>query len=146
MSADFQKDCFVDTNILVYAFDRSALQKHAISAQLLKELWDNETGCISIQVLQELYVNLTRKIAQPVELQTARQIVADLGQWRVHSPEVTDLLLAIDYQKRYHLSFWDAMIVQSAARLNCKQLMSEDLNHGQVYGTVQVINPFIENI
>lgn len=144
MSADLKSDCFVDTNILVYAFDRSALRKHVIAAQFVKELWDNETGCVSIQVLQELFVNVTCKITSPVEQQTARQIVADLGQWRVHSPEVSDLLLAIDYQKRYQLSFWDAMIVQSASRLNCNQLLSEDLNHGQVYGTVQVINPFIQ--
>jgi predicted nucleic acid-binding protein len=142
MSADPRADCFVDTNILVYAFDRSAGQKHTIAAQFVKALWENETGCISIQVLQEFFVNVTRKIASPLEHQTARQIVADLGLWRVHSPDVSDLLQAVDFQKQYPLSFWDAMIMHSAARLNCKQLLSEDLNDGQVYGNVRVINPF----
>lgn len=146
MSADPQSDCFLDTNILVYAFDRSAGQKHAIAAQVVKDLWENETGCISIQVLQELFVTVTRKIPLPLEHQVSRQIVADIGQWRVHSPEVSDLLQAFDFQKQYQLSFWDAMIVQSAARLNCKFLLSEDLKDGQVYGDVQVINPFSEHI
>ncbi len=144
MSADPKVDCFMDTDILVYAFDRSAGQKHAIAAQYVKDLWEYETGCISIQVLQELFVIVTRKIAPPLEHHTARQIVADFGLWRVHAPEVSDLLQAVDFQKRYQLSFWDAMILQSATRLNCKQLLSEDLNDGQVYGDVRVINPFIK--
>ncbi len=146
MSADPQAGCFIDTNILVYALDRSAGPKHTIAAQLVKALWENETGCISIQVLQELFVTVTRKIASPLEHETARQMIADLGQWRVHSLQVSDLLQAVDFQQRYQLSFWDAMILQSAAQLNCKQLLSEDLNDGQVYGEVQVINPFIERV
>jgi predicted nucleic acid-binding protein len=142
MSADPQVDCFIDTNILVYAFDRSARKKNTIAAQLVKDCWENETGHISIQVLQEFVVNVTRKIAAPLDYQMARQIVADLAQWCVHSPEISDLLQALDFQERYQLSFWDAMVVQSAAHLGCKQLLSEDLNHGQVYGDVRVINPF----
>lgn len=146
MIADAQVNCFVDTNILVYAFDRSAGPKHTTAAQLMRDFWENETGCISIQVLQEFIVNVTRKIATPLDHQTARQIVADLAQWRVHSPDVDDLLQALDLQERYSLSFWDAMVVQSAARLGCKQLLSEDLNHGQVYGEVVVVNPFQETL
>jgi predicted nucleic acid-binding protein len=142
MSANPQADCFIDTNILVYAFDRSAGPKHTIASQLIRDCWENETGHISIQVLQEFFVNLTRKLAVPLEHQVVRQIVADMAQWRVHSPEVNDLLQAMDFQERYQLSFWDAMIIQSAVRLGCKQLLSEDLNHGQFYGDVQVINPF----
>jgi predicted nucleic acid-binding protein len=72
----------------------------------------------------------------------ARQIVADLANWRLHSPEANDLLQAIDFQHSYQLSFWDAMVLQSAARLGCKQLFSEDLSNGQTYGEVMVINPF----
>jgi len=144
MSVDPQKDCFVDTNILVYAFDHSAGPKHAIAAQLVRDCWKNETGHLSIQVLQEFFVNVTRKIAAPLDHQIARQIVADLAQWGAHSPEAGDLLQAIDFQELYLLSFWDAMIVQSAVHLGCKQLVSEDLNHGQMYGDAQVINPFRE--
>ena len=74
--------------------------------------------------------------------QTARQLVADLAQWRLHTPEASDLLQAIDLQQTYQLAFWDAQVVQSATSLGCQQLLSEDLNHGQMYGEVQVINPF----
>jgi predicted nucleic acid-binding protein len=142
MSVDLQSDCFVDTNILVYAYDHSAGNKHPIAAQLVRDCWENETGCLSIQVLQEFFVNVTRKIARPLDLRSARQLVADLAQWRIQTPEVNDILQAIDFQERYQLSFWDAMVLQSAVRLGCKQLLSEDLNHGQVYGNVQVVNPF----
>jgi predicted nucleic acid-binding protein len=142
MSVDPQADCFLDTNILVYAYDRSAGRKHTLAAQLVEMCWENENGCLSIQVLQEFFVSVTQKIAKPLDYHTARQIVADLARWRLQAPEASDLLQAIDLQQSYRLSFWDAMVVQSATRLGCKQLLSEDLKHGQVYGEVQVINPF----
>lgn len=146
MSVEPQLDqLFVDTNILVYAYDRSAGNKHVIAVQLIAQCWENGNGCLSIQVLQEFYVNVTRKIASPLDHQTARQIVEDLSYWRLYSPGTPDLLQAIDFHQNYRLSFWDAMILQSATRLGCKQLLSEDLSHGQNYGDVQVINPFKEN-
>jgi predicted nucleic acid-binding protein len=144
MSADPQVDYFLDTNILVYAFDRSAGQKHILAAQWVDGCWKNENGFLSIQVLQEFYVIVTRKIAAPLDHQTARQIVADLAQWRVHAPGASDLLQAIDLQQSYQLSFWDAMIAQSVSGLRCRHLLSEDFNHGQMYGEVLVVNPFRE--
>jgi predicted nucleic acid-binding protein len=144
MNVDPQVAYFLDTNILVYAYDRSAGQKHNLAVQLLESFWENENGCISIQVLQEFFVTVTRKLARPLDLLTARQIVADLAQWRLHAPKASDLLQAIDLQQSYQLAFWDAQVVQSAASLGCKQLLSEDLNHSQVYDGVQVINPFKE--
>ncbi len=144
MSADPKVDYFLDTNILVYAYDISAGQKHTLAAQLVQGCWDNENGCLSLQVLQEFFVTVTRKIMPPLDHQTARQIVADLTQWRLHAPKAADLLQAIDLQELYQLAFWDALVIQSAASLGCKQLFSEDLNHGQAYGTVQVVNPFRE--
>jgi predicted nucleic acid-binding protein len=134
---------FIDTNILVYAYDRSAGRKHTAAARLVEQCWGDENGSLSIQVLQEFYVTVTRKIARPLEYQTARQVIADLAQWRIHVPEANDVLQAIDLQQTYQLSFWDAMVLQSATRLGCAQLLSEDLSHEQTYGIVQVINPFI---
>jgi predicted nucleic acid-binding protein len=144
MSADPKVEYFLDTNILVYAYDSSAGQKHTLAAQLVQECWENENGCLSLQVLQEFFVTVTRKIMLPLDLQTARQIVADLTQWRLHAPNAADLLQAIDLEELHQLAFWDALVIQSAVSLGCKQLFSEDLNHGQAYGTVQVINPFRE--
>jgi predicted nucleic acid-binding protein len=142
MNVDPQAALFLDTNILVYAYDSSAGQKHNRAVQLMESCWENENGCISIQVLQEFFVTVTRKIASPLDYQTARQIVTDLTHWRLHAPVANDLLQAMDLQQSYQLAFWDALVVQSAVSIGCKQLLSEDLNHGQVYGNVQVINPF----
>jgi predicted nucleic acid-binding protein len=142
MNVDPQATYFLDTNILVYAYDRSAGQKHKRASGLVKACWEHENGCLSIQVLQEFFVTVTRKIAASLEHAMARQIVSDLAQWRLHTPEAADLLQAIDLQQNYHLAFWDAQVIQSAANLGCQQLISEDFNHGQRYGEVQVINPF----
>ncbi|MBN2148411.1 MAG: PIN domain-containing protein [Anaerolineales bacterium] len=142
MNVDTQVVYFLDTNILIYAYDRSAGRKHSLAAQLVEACWENEKGCLSIQVLQEFYVTVTRKIAPPLDTQTARQIVADLAQWRLHTPQARDLLQAINLHQNYQLAFWDAQVIQSAVSLGCKLLLSEDLNHGQMYGEVQVINPF----
>jgi predicted nucleic acid-binding protein len=144
MKVDPQVQYFLDTNILVYAYDLSAGQKHKLAVELMESCWENENGCLSLQVLQEFFVTVTRKLAMPLDHQTARQIVADLEQWHMHTPKASDLLQAIDLQRDYQLSLWDALIVQSAASMGCRQLLSEALNHGQVYGDVQVINPFRE--
>jgi predicted nucleic acid-binding protein len=144
MNAELQSGSyrFIDTNLLVYAYDNSAGSKHTQAAQLIEQCWEEQNACLSIQVLQEFYVTVTRKIVHPLDFLTARQIVADLAHWRIHSPETTDVLQAIDLQRSYQLSFWDAMLLQSATRMGCKQLLSEDMSSGEAYGTVQVINPF----
>ena len=144
MSTDLVDDQFVDTNILVYAYDISAGEKHIKAMQLIRALWENQNGCLSIQVLQELFVNITRKITYPIDSSTARQIVADLSQWRVHAPGPDNLLRAIDIVDTYHLSFWDAMVVESASSLGCKRLFSEDFSHGVILGDLQITNPFLE--
>jgi predicted nucleic acid-binding protein len=133
---------FIDTNVLIYAHDVSAGEKHARARQLVRDLWQSEEGCLSIQVLQEFYVNVTQKVANPLSARVAAQIIADLSVWALHSPGVQDLLDAIRLQARYQISFWDAMIVTSALQLGCQILWSEDLNPGQVYDQVQVQNPF----
>ena len=110
---------FIDTNILIYAHDRSAGDKHVRARDLLRGLWQSGEGCLSIQVLQEFYVNVTQKVAKPL------------------APAVASRL-----QQRYQISFWDAMIVASAIQLRCQSIWSEDLNPGQDYGGVRVVNPF----
>ena len=133
---------FVDTNILIYSHDRSAGQKHSRARNLLRELWQSGDGCLSIQVLQEFFVNVTRKVARPLAPEAAAQIIADLSVWRVHRPGVEDILDAIRLQGRYQVSFWDAMIVASAIQSGCQTIWSEDLNSGQVYEDVTVLSPF----
>lgn len=133
---------FVDTNILVYAHDTSAGVKHDQSRLLVEQLWASGTGCLSVQVLQELYVTLTRKVAKPMTAVAARQIVKSLANWTVHTPGPEDVLAAIDIQSQLGLSFWDAMIVQSASQLGCGRILTEDLNEKQVNQGIRVTNPY----
>ncbi|MBI5878425.1 MAG: PIN domain-containing protein [Chloroflexi bacterium] len=140
--SDAESPQFVDTNVLVYAHDQSAGEKHRRARELLGELWANRTGCLSVQILQEFYVTITQKVARPLKPETASQIIADLGVWRVHQPGVDDILAAIQLQGRHRLAFWDAMMLTSAAALDCEIVWSEDLNPGQQYDQVVVSNPF----
>ncbi len=132
---------FVDTNILIYAYDKSAGEKHRLASQLVTGLWRSRIGCLSVQVLQELYVVGARKLTQiaPADL---RLILTELGLWRVYSPGAMDVISAVDLHDRYQISFWDAMILHSARQLGCIVVWSEDLNPGQYYHDVRVLNPF----
>jgi predicted nucleic acid-binding protein len=134
---------FVDTNVLVYAHDVTAGDKHNRARSLVEELWETRQGCLSVQVLQEFFVTTTRKIPKRLEAPAAAQIVDDLAHWHVHSPAASDLLVAIDIHQRTGASFWDAMILRSAKELGCQILYSEDLNAGQDYAGVEVRNPFL---
>ncbi len=134
---------FIDTNVLVYAHDQSAGQKHDRAKALIERLWESKEGCLSIQVLQEFYVTATRKVTRPIASGQALEIIDSLGLWRIHSPTVEDIHEAIAIQERYQISFWDAMIICSAERLGCKMLWSEDLNAGQLYRNILVSNPLI---
>jgi len=133
---------FVDTNVLVYAHDDSAGAKRVQARTLVEQLWDSREGCLSVQVLQEFFVTVTRKIAKPLDTATAKEIVADLSRWRVHVPAADDVLGAISIHQHTGISFWDGMIVRSAAEMGCLALYSEDLNAGQEYSGVRVENPF----
>jgi predicted nucleic acid-binding protein len=133
---------FVDTNILLYAHDVSAGTKRDEARTLVEQLWESREGCLSVQVLQEFFVNVTRKIARPLDAETAKEVVADLSHWHAHVPAADDVLGAIGIHQRTGISFWDAMIVRSAAEMGCAVLYSEDLNAGQEYSGVRVENPF----
>jgi predicted nucleic acid-binding protein len=136
---------FIDTNVVVYAHDVTAGEKRSRALQIMTELWETDDGCLSVQVLQEAFVTLTGKVPRPLDIDTAATVIADLGQWTVHSPDPKDVLAAIEIQQRNQLSFWDSMIVRSAGRLGCEALFSEDMNPGQRYAGVTVHNPFAES-
>jgi predicted nucleic acid-binding protein len=139
-SSGFQ---FVDTNILVYAHDVSAGDKHERAKKLIVDLWHSGKGCLSIQVLQELYVTIRQKIPRPVAAETASQIIVSLAEWRLHTPGVCDLLEAIEIHQRHRISFWDALIICSAVKLDCAIIWTENLSSGQDYEGVKALNPFI---
>ena len=135
---------FVDTNVLLYSFDTSAGVKRDKALELVAELWRGGNACISVQVLQEFYVNATRKLPNPLPSATAERIISSLSRWEVHAPTAEDVLGAIGLQRDAQLSFWDAMILTSAGKLGCSVLYSEDLNAGQSVSGVAIVNPFVE--
>lgn len=133
---------FVDSNVLIYAHDVTAGRKHLIAKDILIRLWTGRNGCLSIQTLQEFVVNATRKVAQPISSEQAQEVITALSDWTVHSPEPADVVSALKRQARYKISFWDAMILESAVCLDCGLVWSEDLSSGQIYDGVEVRNPF----
>jgi predicted nucleic acid-binding protein len=136
---------FVDTNILIYAYDTEAGNKHAVCKQKLRDLWDSGDGVISTQVMQEFYVNVTRKIAEPLSFSHARRIIKNYAVWQVEliSPRLVGF--ASEIQERNQLSFWDALILATAIQGNVKILLSEDLNSGQLIEGVKVVNSLLHH-
>lgn len=132
---------FVDTNILMYAHDAAAGEKHRRARALIEELWTSRAGVLSTQVLQELAVNLRRKAKKPLDTDATRDIVSDYLTWQVVVNSGESILEALEYEVRYQVSFWDALIIQSAHAAGAEILYSEDLSDGQRYGTVRVKNP-----
>ena len=141
MSAEAARE-FVDANVLVYAFDPSAQLKHAAATRLMEGLWNSGAGCLSVQVLQEFFVIVTRKVAKPLSIDEASERARELAAWRVFTPAAGDVLAAIALHKESRINFWDAMVVQAAAELGCDVLWTEDLNDQQVLRGVRIQNPF----
>jgi predicted nucleic acid-binding protein len=137
---------FFDTNVLVYAHDKSAGRKHDVAKELIRRLWDSGRGCLSVQVLQDFYVTVTKKTRRPLDPEEARQVIHDLALWRTFAPEAADVLGAIALARKHDVSFWDAMILRSAGHLGCDIVWSEDLNPEQTYDGVRVANPFRPSI
>lgn len=134
---------FVDTNVLIYAHDLDAGMKHDRAASVVAELWEKESGVISVQVLEEFYVNVTRKIPKPLTPASARGIMSNYLAWHVEPIDPAAILLASEIGERNTLSFWDALIVVSASRAGANRILSEDLNHGQVVEGIRIENPFL---
>lgn len=142
MNAEASRE-FVDANVLVYAFDSSAGRKQTLAKQLLERLWESGTGCVSVQVLQEFFVTVTRKVAKPLSIDEASDRVREFVTWKVFAPNADDVLGAVEIQKQAQISFWDAMVVLAAAESGCDVLWTEDLQDGQLLRGVRVRNPFV---
>ena len=119
---------FVDTNVLIYAHDNQAGPGHEEARSLVERIWLERSGMVSVQVLQEFYVNITRKIPEPIPRAQARSLIETYSTWTVVRPEPRDLLYASEIEERYRLSFWDAMIVATAVKGGAEFLLTEDLS------------------
>lgn len=134
---------FVDTNILIYAHDRDAGDKRKLAARALDKLWDTQSGRLSVQVLQEFYVTVTKKLTNNLGRATAREVIRSYTPW-VHYPTTPDTILrASEIAELSQLSFWDGLIVASAEQAGATRLYTEDLNAGQSIVGVRIVNPLI---
>jgi predicted nucleic acid-binding protein len=132
---------FVDTNVLIYAHDVDAKAKHETAAVVLRELWSQRTGVLSMQVLQEFYVNVTRKIATPLPKDAARLVVNSYSIWCTEATP-TEIAAAFRIEDESRIDFWDALIVASAAKAGAARILSEDLNAQQMIAGIRIENPF----
>jgi predicted nucleic acid-binding protein len=133
---------FIDTNIIIYAYDVTAGKKHETARIIISDLWDSGLGVISTQVLQEFFVNVVRKIPKPIDKQQAKEIVRDFLKWHVVVNTGDSIIDAIDICLRFGYSFWDSMIIEAAIKGGATVLISEDLQDGQVVSGVTIKNPF----
>jgi predicted nucleic acid-binding protein len=135
---------FIDSNVLIYGHDVDAGRKREIAKAILRDLWAERNGVLSAQVLQEFYVNVTRKIRRPLEKPVARNVVSSYSLWCVESTAPEDILAASRIEEEAKISFWDALIIALAAKTGAEQVLSEDLNPDQVIAGVTVSNPFLD--
>lgn len=133
---------FVDTNVLLYAYDASAGHRHVAARELMARLGRARLGVLSVQVMQEFYVNAVKKIAVRLSPDEARARLRTFQHWPTHSPLPTDVIAATTISEDNDVSFWDAMIVRSASEMSCTLLWTEDLNEGQIIQGVRIANPF----
>lgn len=132
---------FIDTNILVYCDDAADRVKQNHALELVTGLMEARMAVVSLQVLQEYFVNVTRKVG--IDPGLARQKVESFACFEVVEPSVSDVLAAIDLHRLYRVSYWDALILHCAQSAGCRIVLSEDMQHGQTIGGVRVVNPFL---
>ena len=136
---------FLDTNVLVYLYDRDAPQKQAKSTAILEQNSKTADLVISTQVLQEFYVTVNRKFSRYVSEAETVLAMRDLRELLTIPIDVGMIFDAIELGRRFQLSFWDALIVQAALVAGCTRLLTEDLQHGQRIGDLVIENPFLNN-
>jgi predicted nucleic acid-binding protein len=133
---------FVDTNVLVYALDEEQGERHETARALIEDLWESEGGVLSTQVLQELYVTLTRKLRKSMTRPRARAVVERYAAWPTHQITPDDIVAASELEQRHTLAFWDALIIVAAQRLGAERILTEDMQPGRSFGNVRIENPF----
>lgn len=134
---------FVDTNLLVYARDTSAPERNRIALGWMESLWRERNGRLSIQVLQEYYQVVTRKLRPGMPPPEARADIQDLLCWEPQAMDGDVLRLAWIAEDRWGFSWWDSLIVAAAQEQGCDYLLTEDLQHGQELNGITVLNPFL---
>jgi len=132
---------FVDTNVLIYAVDQADLQKQQAAQAWRQWLWETNRGRISLQVLQEFYVNAIKKqLSAQAEI---RKEIEDLMTWQPIPLDASVIARAWKIEDRYRISFWDSLIIAAARVADCRYLLTEDLQRGQELDGVMIVDPFL---
>ncbi|CAN5795146.1 PIN domain-containing protein [soil metagenome] len=135
---------FLDTNVLLYLFDNSVPEKKARAQEVFSREVEAGRVVLSTQVLQEFYVNATRKLAEPLPSADAEARVRDFARLPLVRVDEAMILAAIGRHRSMSFSFWDALILEAALRGGADRLLTEDLQHGQEIEDLHVENPFFE--
>ncbi|MEV4318661.1 PIN domain-containing protein [Actinocrispum sp. NPDC049592] len=134
---------FVDTNVLVHAYDETDAVRGPVAERIIRELWRSDRGVLSTQVLQEFYSVATKKIKKPLSHREARQLMADYSEWCVMHTDAQLLVSASALAEKHQISWWDSLIIEAALRSGATTLLSEDLQDGRAFGTLTISNPFV---
>lgn len=137
---------FFDTNVLVYLFDEDSPDKQARAKKLFEAQARSGKIVLSPQVLQEFYVTVTRKLARPLSREDALAAVTHLNSFPVVPVDGSTVLRAINLHQSASLSFWDALIIQTALEANCKKIFSEDMQHERRFSDLVIENPFSHSL
>jgi len=132
---------FVDTNVLLYAISKAS--DEAAKAEIAIDLLESDDLALSVQVLQEFYVQATRRgKSDALSHDQAASLIESFLRYRVQSNTVSIMRAALESRERFQISYWDASVIEAARVLGCDEVLSEDLNDGQSYEGVVVVNPF----
>ena len=134
---------FLDTNILVYAFDDADQGKYKVASHLVLEGYQEQNAAISTQVLKEFFVTVTQKVSNKMSVKDAEQAVRDFALWSVAETTVSLVLDGVAIHKRHSVSFWDAMIIAAAKASVCSTLLTEDMSHNSRIENILILNPFL---
>lgn len=134
---------FVDTNVLVHAWDSAEPEKQKQALAWMTYLWKGRTGRLSYQVLTEFYITVTHKLEPGMEPQRARRNVRLFFTWHPVQIDARAVETAWHVQDRYRLSWWDALIVSAARSAGCQYLLTEDLRSGEEFLEIKIVNPFL---
>ncbi len=143
MSAVSRARAFFDSNVLVYTDDLRDPTRNGQARALVREHLRAGSGVVSTQVLQEYFVAVTHRFKTNLDSAAARRKVELFSEFDVVTPLVADILAAIDLHRNHGFSYWDALIVRAASKSGCQVLLTEDMQHGQVFDGVRIVNPFL---
>ena len=133
---------FIDSNILIYAYNRAEPQKQSVATDLIASFLQNENAVVSVQVLGEFFSVVTRRIPRPLSVEEATAVIDLISSLQVLNIDSAMVRRAIATHSRYGTSYWDSLIIAAAERARCPRILSEDMNPGQSYHGIVVVNPF----